>query len=447
MKYFVTSKISDNIHETPEGYLVCVGVRIARTGEQVYGPGETPLEGDSDGRVVIDRSASEVFRPETIASFEGKPVTLGHPTEDVGPGNWSTLSKGVLQNVRRGTGTYETDLITDILVTDGQAIARVKRGLREVSCGYDAKYVQTGPGRGIQTEIVGNHLALVDEGRAGAAYAIHDHKGKDLKMSLKAKITAIFAKAQDDAIAAATADAAEPAAVPAAAPASAGGYDEIAKMVKDLGSKIDAMGPKPKDASSQPTASAPAEVVATDEGGDMEARMAKLEAMMEKLMSGASADADMEGDDDDMTGDADEDDDMTGDAEEDDDKKDKKTGDSGYLVGDTAARVEILAPGLKLKKDAKNPMGTALVAAYATADGRKVIDSLTGGKKPDFKSPALAKPIFIAASELLKRDRSSALARTKTSDFRSFTNDSEGGEMTPEKLNEIHAKHYAGRTG
>src|ERR1019366_7797155 len=99
MKFYTTSKISENMHETPEGYLVCVGVSIARTGEMSYGPGETPLEVGPDGIVLVTRDAKEVFRPETIASFEGKAVTLAHPTEFVSPINWTVLTKGVLQNI------------------------------------------------------------------------------------------------------------------------------------------------------------------------------------------------------------------------------------------------------------------------------------------------------------------------------------------------------------
>ena len=49
MKYFVTSKISDNIRKTPEGYLVCIGVPIGRTGVQEYGEDETPIDPDENG--------------------------------------------------------------------------------------------------------------------------------------------------------------------------------------------------------------------------------------------------------------------------------------------------------------------------------------------------------------------------------------------------------------
>jgi hypothetical protein len=73
---FYASKISENMSETPEGYLLCVGVPIGRLGELEYAEGETPLE-TKDGRVTVTRDEAELFSPETIASFEGKPVTIG----------------------------------------------------------------------------------------------------------------------------------------------------------------------------------------------------------------------------------------------------------------------------------------------------------------------------------------------------------------------------------
>ena len=194
------------MRKTPEGFLVCIGVPIARTGEQEYGDGETPIEVEDGGTAMIQRDDKEVFRPETIASFEGKPFTIGHPDDFVTPDNWSRLAHGTIQNVRRGEGEYKDSMIADILVTSAEAIRKIEMGIREVSCGYDAEYIQTGVGKGKQTNIVGNHLALVEEGRAGSDYAIKDHKGVQMKKGLADKIKKIFGKAQDEALKAATAD-------------------------------------------------------------------------------------------------------------------------------------------------------------------------------------------------------------------------------------------------
>lgn len=426
MKFYITSKISENIHETPEGFLVCIGVPIARTGEMVYGRGETPLEVGDDGQVLIHREAEEVFRPETMASFEGKAITLAHPTEFVAPDNWSTLAKGILQNVRRGDGENKDDLMADLLITDGVAIELVKNGLREVSCGYEAEYTQMGPGRGIQTNIVGNHLALVEEGRAGSSYAINDHKGKGSKMKLQDRIKAIFAKAQDEAMEMAKdAEKDMPKEKEKAKDAPEAAYDELVKMVKDLGEKVSAMV-QPKDASSAPTNNEPAKVDAVDEdvAPSLEERLKMLEDKVEALMQDeAEEDADQGEEVDEMES---EDDDM---------------GESS-LVGDTASRVEILAPGMKAS--AKDAKAKALKAAYATKDGKAVIDQLTGGKAPEFKDAARVDTLFIAASEIMKVNRTNAFSKTKQ------TRDSDMGgsvkvEMTAEKMNELNAKHYGTR--
>jgi len=248
MKYYTPTKLSENISETPEGFLVCIGVPIARTGEMEYGEHETPLEADEKGKVIISRSEEEVFRPETIASFEGKPVTITHPVDFVTPENWSRLAKGTLQNVRRGEGDQKNDLLADLLITDSVAINLVKNGLREVSCGYEAEYVQTEEGRGIQTNIVGNHLALVDEGRAGSSYAINDHKGEN-KMKLGERIKAIFAKAKGKAL---TLDEAMNLAKDEEGEKEEAkdwkdAYDELVKMCDAMKAQIDSMG-KGKDA-------------------------------------------------------------------------------------------------------------------------------------------------------------------------------------------------------
>lgn len=445
MKYFTTSQISENIHETPEGYLVCVGVPIARTGEMVYGEGETPLETGDDGRVLIQREEDEVFRPETMASFEGKAVTITHPTEFVSPENWTRLAKGILQNVRRGEGENKNDLIADLLITDSVAINLVKNGLREVSCGYEAEYTQTGPGKGLQTKIVGNHLALVDQGRAGSAYAINDHKGKGTKMKLSEKIKAIFAKAQDEAMNVAKdadgddkdkkdskdATIPETKSTPAKVDAKdAPAYDELMKMVKDLGEKISGMMAKPADASTAPTNSEPAKVDAKDEPVEtsLEDRLKALEASVAKLLENQATDADEEMESEDADGEE---------AESEDDDFEEST-----MTGDTASRAEILAPGLKAS--VKEVKAKALAAAYATKDGKVAIDALTGGKAPELKDEAKVNTLFIAASEILKVSRTNALSETKkTRDFDSSV--TAPGAMTAEKMNEVNAKHYANR--
>lgn len=412
--------------------MICIGVPIARTGEMIYAHGETPLEAGEDGKVIVTRDEKEVFRPETLASFEGKPITIGHPDEFVNPDNWNDLSNGSIQNVRRGTGDQSSDLLADLMITNKMAIGLVESGLREVSCGYEADYIQMGPGRGTQTKLVGNHLALVDQGRAGSSYAINDSKPKERQMKLSDKIKAIFAKAQDDAMKAAQTEDGEMPNKEGQTASDAMSYDALMKAVTDLGAKMDKM--MPKDASTPPdtTTGAPAKVDAVDEpapGGGVEDRLKALEAAVSKILQGQST-SDEDGE---------EESEETGDEDGDDDE--------GSMVGDTASRVEILAPGLKSNtKDAKVK---ALKVAYATKDGKATIDLFTGGKAPNFSDAALVESMFIGASELLKAQRSGGLVETKMSNKKTLDYQTQlgtpKGAMTPEQVNALNAKHYAQR--
>jgi len=174
--YYITERLSEHIGETPEGFLLCKDVPLTRTGMFEYTAAEVPVEAGPDGAVKIQRDDDQVFAENTIASFEGKPVTINHPEGMVTPENWSELAHGVVQNVRRGEGEQEDLLLGDLLIMTDKGIELVKAGLREVSCGYDAQYEQLEKGKGRQTEIIGNHVALVTRGRAGGRCAIQDSK-------------------------------------------------------------------------------------------------------------------------------------------------------------------------------------------------------------------------------------------------------------------------------
>lgn len=160
---------------TPEGFLLCEGVPIARIGVMLYGPGETPVEVGHDGAAYVSRSADELFKPECLASFVGKPVVDEHPEADVTPDNWAKLARGVAFNIRQGTGEDADVILADLLITDARMIRDIEAMKREVSAGYEADYEQTGDGQGVQTNIIGNHIALVERGRCGPRCAIGDH--------------------------------------------------------------------------------------------------------------------------------------------------------------------------------------------------------------------------------------------------------------------------------
>ena len=161
--------------------MICTAVPIARTGEYEYNVAEgmSPgIEPGPDGTIISRREEDEVFAPAALASFEGKPVTLGHPSVDeVTPDDWRQYAVGHVTNVRRGEGDNADKVVADLVISDAAAIEAINSGLREVSCGYDVTVEQVEPGVERQTRIRGNHVALVDAGRAGPECAIKDSKG------------------------------------------------------------------------------------------------------------------------------------------------------------------------------------------------------------------------------------------------------------------------------
>ena len=153
----------------------------------IYSPDEVSVSPGPQGYVKSFREEDEVFRPETIASAQGKPVTDDHPSDDVTPETWKELTHGIAMNIRRGTGAMDDLLLADFLVTTPEGIEAIQSGKREVSCGYDADYEETAPGVGKQTNIIINHIALVENGRCGPRCAISDHQPtvKEKQMAVK----------------------------------------------------------------------------------------------------------------------------------------------------------------------------------------------------------------------------------------------------------------------
>lgn len=186
---------------TKEGFLFCEGVPIARCGTLLYGEHElSGLEGKS-GLIRVTRKPEDVFRPESINSFSGKPVIITHDAGLVTPENWKEAVVGTVLNPRRGEGMDDDKLLADLLIMDQDAIDEIREKTEkegkgpEVSAGYDAEYEQTEPGFARQYNILANHVALVDQGRCGTTCAIGDAhmttpaKNTKGKRSARARLT------------------------------------------------------------------------------------------------------------------------------------------------------------------------------------------------------------------------------------------------------------------
>lgn len=398
MRFFAKGKIGAKRSLTPEGFLVCHDVPIARVGQQIYSAYEVPVEANMVGEIFIDRTAEEVFREETVASFNGKPVTIEHPAEFVSPDNWRALSAGVTMNARAGTGIDGDVILADLLLTDREAIRLVTEDdIREVSAGYEADYEQIEPGRGVQRNIIANHVALVVMGRCGSRCAIGD--------------------------------------------------TDMAKKTTFVDRIRNAFKSKDEAAMEEALKDAPTTDADEDEGDDKKAKtgdaaafdaiMKRLDTMDGRITALATRDADKD----------DEDDVETTDSEDDDDGKTKDA--AAKRFKDAVARAEILSPGIRLPTtDAKATAKTiddavcacqrkALTAAYATDAGKAVIAPFLAGAEPTFDAmgPAELSTVFIGASELMRARNNAAGHRpgVTTQDF----------GRAPVKTADLNAKNRA----
>jgi uncharacterized protein len=320
MKYYVSTKLSDNLSETPEGYLLCLDVPLARTGELLYSSAEIPGKPSKNGIVTVNRTPADIFNEATISSFEGKPVTMGHPNEFVGPDNWQTFAVGIVQNVRPGLGDDVDKLLADLLITDREAIFAVKNGTREVSCGYNADHEVDEYGIVRQIGILGNHLAIVPRGRCGAECAIFDHDSKhkgEEKMTIKDKIMKALGIALDSAIEGKT-------------------EEELKAEQEAEALALEAEEKAKKEAEAQ--------------AAELEAKKKEEERLAEQAAKLAEEEA-------------------------------AKVVAPAELTADEIAGAEILCPGIAKTFDAKEK---ALESFYATEEGKKMLDVLTAGKAPTF---------------------------------------------------------------
>lgn len=409
-RYYSTAQLSDRIGETPEGFLICIGVPITRTGDLMYNPAETPVT-PGKGATIISRTKQDIHDPATIASFEGKPVTINHPEDFVTPENWRELTVGIVQNVRPGEGEDSDKLLADLLITDFEAIAAVKsKRLREVSCGYEAEYIEESPGRGRQENIIGNHVALVTSGRCGSECAIFDHAPrKDNKpMNIKEKIMGIFGKALDEAMTE------QPPPADNKAVDFGAALDAIVKRLDSIEASMNKDNGAALTSKETPAPGVKPEVIAAEsdhtpeEMTALESRLVTIEKLLAKI-AGIETDAEPEA------------------------EAEVEVSSDMCKDADTIARAEILAPGIRKTSDVKIK---SLKLAYTTQDGKTIIDTLLAGKAFDSADKDL---LFVGASEMLKGIRRANLQSSVSLD--SFPS-MKAGAMTPEKINEINAARF-----
>ena len=131
---------------------------------------------DPDKIYTIYRPASELSKPETVKSLNGIPILLKHAPDS---------AEEPASNRVGSTGTdakWEAPYLTNSLhIQDADAIRRINDGtMREISMGYFyTPVLKHGEFEGepydlIMTDIACNHVALVEEGRAGPDVLVKD---------------------------------------------------------------------------------------------------------------------------------------------------------------------------------------------------------------------------------------------------------------------------------
>lgn len=173
----ITVKVLDTAEmgapEKLPGGMLRVPARLTRTGVFPYT--------QPDGSVMnVLRMPADVFAADSLKSFELAPLTLRHPPGEVNSKNYKTYTVGSVAHVQRDPAS--PDFVSAVLlIADAEAVAAVNAGIREISSGYfadlepapegaefkDSVSGATVPYQFVHKNIRGNHVALVEKGRAG----------------------------------------------------------------------------------------------------------------------------------------------------------------------------------------------------------------------------------------------------------------------------------------
>lgn len=196
-KSYYAQAISPNMSETLHGYLICENVPICRSGFQEYrGADLIGMPGYEDSWGIDPNEIYKVYRPKkevldsnTIKSFEGLTVVDEHPNGSlVHVDNDRELNCGHIEKVRQGPDhDGEVTLVGDVHIKNPELIVKIKNNeARDISCGYLTKLVRLQDKTLEMHNIVGNHVAVVEKGRAGPRIAIKDSAPPEIK---KRKVT------------------------------------------------------------------------------------------------------------------------------------------------------------------------------------------------------------------------------------------------------------------
>lgn len=166
---------------TEDGYLIAPANLSKADNIQRYTAGELGLTDRPPNTVLrMLRERSAVFDDDAMRSFEHAPVTLNHPPKNVSAHDWRDFAVGHAYGMKQ-KGDHMSGTLR---VNDHGAVKAIQAGKAEISLGYDFDFDDT-PGAlptgeeydGKQTNIRGNHVAIVDTARGGPTLRIADSAG------------------------------------------------------------------------------------------------------------------------------------------------------------------------------------------------------------------------------------------------------------------------------
>lgn len=198
------------------GFLTVSGCPISSYGIFDYSAGQIGLDGDPRRIVKVYRPREAISSKEVIESLKNLPLINDHEFLSGSDESITSPEEYGVDGITTSRVWFENPWLRADLKVFSRTLQRyINSGKIELSLGYDCDYIlQPGIFEGqeyevIQTNIRGNHLALVDVARVQGAKVLDSKDGAKvlrgkaldyMKFDLKNEVTSMPTKAQDNAV-------------------------------------------------------------------------------------------------------------------------------------------------------------------------------------------------------------------------------------------------------
>lgn len=181
--------------KTPQGFLICKDVTLAKPMVKEYYAGELGVVDGFEATDVIGiyTPSDVLFGQSVIDGFTASDVVMMHPKgNQLNSDNYKDHVIGTAKNVRADNGY----LVADLTIKDKWAIEAIEHDdIKQISLGYAAELdmtageTETGQAyHGQWVGMVADHVAIVPEGRCGDDCKIGDKQTVNTEKGMKVKI-------------------------------------------------------------------------------------------------------------------------------------------------------------------------------------------------------------------------------------------------------------------